>query len=73
MTDMKTKPKQRKYFLLIMNFKNILLAFILQLPLAFVLVVGVHCLTGISLLWCVPIAFVLDMMCYFGESIRRGK
>jgi len=25
----------------------------------------------LSIWWCVPIAFVLDLMYYFGENIRR--
>jgi len=52
--------------------KNLLLAFPLQFPLMFALVFGVHFLTGLSIWWCIPIAFVLDMMYYFGENIQRG-
>lgn len=55
-----------------MKLKNILLALLLQSPLLYVLVFGVHFLTGLSVWWCVPIAFVLDMMYYFGENVRRG-
>lgn len=55
------------------DLKNILRAFPLQFPLMFALVFGVHSLTGLSLVWCVAIAFVLDMMYYFGENIRRGE
>lgn len=53
-----------------MKLKNTLLAFLLQFPLMFALVFGVHFLTGLSVWWCVPIAFVLDLMYYFGENIR---
>jgi hypothetical protein len=52
--------------------KNILLAFPLQVPLMFALVFGVHVLTGLSAVWCFPIAFVLDVMYDAGENIRRG-
>ncbi len=52
--------------------KNLLLAFTLQVPLMSALVFGVHFLTGLSILWCVPIAFVLDVMYDAGENIRRG-
>ena len=54
-----------------MRIRNILLAYILQFPLAFALVFGVHFLTGLSIWWCVPIAFVLDLMYYVGENIRK--
>jgi hypothetical protein len=56
-----------------MKLKNLLLAFPLQVPLMFVLVFGVHFLTGLSIWWCVPIAFVLDVMYDAGETIRRGE
>ena len=52
--------------------KNLLLAFPLQFPLLFALVFGVHSLTGLSIWWCVPIAFVLNVMYDAGENIRRG-
>ena len=54
-----------------MKLKNTLLAFPLQFPLRVALVFGVHFLTGLSIWWCVPIAFVLDVMYYAGENIRR--
>ncbi len=54
-----------------MKLKKILLAAPLQIPLMFAVVFGVHFLTGLGILWCIPIAFVLDMMYYFGENIRR--
>ena len=54
-----------------MKLKNLLLAFILQFPLLVAVVFGVHFLTGLSIWWCVPIAFVLDVMYYAGENIRR--
>jgi len=56
-----------------MKLKNTLLAYILQFPLLYFLVFGLHNLTDLSIWWCVPIAFVLDMMYYFGENIRRGE
>jgi hypothetical protein len=56
-----------------MKLKNLLLAFPLQVPLMFALVFGVHFLTGLSIWWCVPIAFVLDVMYYAGENVRRGN
>jgi hypothetical protein len=52
--------------------KNLLLAFPLQFPLMFALVFGVHFLTGLSVWWCVPISFVLDVMYDAGENIQRG-
>jgi hypothetical protein len=56
-----------------MKLKNLLLAFPLQFPLMFALVFGVHFLTGLSIWWCIPIAFVLDVMYDAGENIRRGE
>lgn len=56
-----------------MKLKNTLLAYILQFPLLYVLVFGLDNLTDLSIWWCVPIAFVLDMMYYFGENLRRGE
>ena len=56
-----------------MKLKNLLLAFPLQFPLLFVMVFGVRFLTDLSIWWCVPIAFVLDVMYYAGETIRRGE
>ena len=56
-----------------MKLKNTLLVYILQFPLSFALVFGVHFLTGLSIWWCVPIAVILDLMYYFGENIRRGE
>ena len=56
-----------------MNLKNTLLAYILQFPLLYVLVFGVHNLTDLNIWWCVPISVVLDWMYYFGENIRRGE
>ena len=54
-----------------MKLKNTILSYILQFPLTFALVFGVHFLTGLSVLWCVPIAVILDLMYYFGENIRK--
>ena len=56
-----------------MKLKNILLALLLQSPLLYVLVFGVHNLTDLNIWWCVPISVVLDWMYYFGENIRRGE
>ena len=56
-----------------MKLKNILLALLLQSPLLYVLVFGVHNLTDMNIWWCVPIAVILDWMYYFGENIRRGE
>jgi hypothetical protein len=56
-----------------MKLKNTLLAYILQFPLLYVLVFGVQNLTDLSIWWCVPIAFVLDLMYYAAENIRRGE
>tara|TARA_B110000503_G_C6947322_1_gene329510 strand:- start:63 stop:236 length:174 start_codon:yes stop_codon:yes gene_type:complete len=55
-----------------MKLKNLLLAFILQFPLLVAVVFGVYFLTGLSIWWCYPIAFVLDFMYYAGETIKRG-
>ena len=56
-----------------MKLKNLLLAFPLQFPLLVAVVFGVHFLTGLSIWWCVPIAFVLDVMYDAGETILRGE
>ena len=53
--------------------KDLLLSFPLQVPLMSALVFGVHFLTGLSIWWCIPIAFVLDVMYDAGENIRRGE
>jgi hypothetical protein len=42
--------------------KTLLLGFLLQFPLIVALQNGVHFLTGLSMLWCVPIAVVLCLM-----------
>ena len=52
--------------------KNILLGFLLQFPLIVALQNGVSFLTGLSILWCVPITVVLIVMYYVGENIMRG-
>jgi len=51
--------------------KNFLLTLSLQVPLSVFLVFGVHFLTGLSILWCFPIAFVLNAMYDVGENIMR--
>ena len=56
-----------------MKLKNLLLAFPLQFPLLVAVVFGVYFLTGLSIWWCVPIAFVLDVMYDAGENVRRGE
>jgi hypothetical protein len=53
-----------KYFLLTLS---------LQVPLSVFLVFGVHFLTGLSILWCFPIAFVLNAMYDVGENIRGDE
>jgi hypothetical protein len=69
-----TTTNGRSFLEILMKPKNtpLALALLLQFPLTFAVVFGVHFLTGLSIWWCVPIAFVLDMMYYFGENIRRG-
>jgi hypothetical protein len=44
--------------------KTLLLGFLFQFPLIVALQNGVRFLTGLGILWCVPIAFVLVVM-YF--------
>ena len=44
--------------------KNLLRPVPYQIPLLVLLAEAVHYLTGLSILWCVPIAFVLVVM-YF--------
>ena len=53
-----------KYFLLTLS---------LQVPLSVFLVFGVHFLTGLSILWCVPIAVVLCLMYDVGGMILWGE
>ena len=55
-----------------MKLKNILLTYILQVPLLYVLVFGVHNLTDLSIWWCVLIAFGINVLYDFGEHVRRG-
>jgi hypothetical protein len=52
--------------------KNILLGFPLQFPLLYALQFGVSFLTGLSILWCIPISVVLIVMYDVGENIMRG-
>jgi hypothetical protein len=47
-----------------LQLKNLLRPVPYQIPLLVLLVEAVHILTGLSILWCVPIAFVLVVM-YF--------
>jgi hypothetical protein len=42
--------------------KNLLRPVPYQIPLLVLLVEAVHILTGLSILWCVPIAFVLVVL-----------
>ncbi len=44
--------------------KNLLRPVPYQIPLLVLLAQAVHILTGLSILWCVPIAFILVVM-YF--------
>ena len=67
------KEKLNNYTYGSMKLKNLLLAFPLQVPLLVAVVFGVHFLTGLSIWWCVPIAFVLDVMYDAGETILRGE
>ena len=67
------KEKLNNYPYGSMKLKNLLLAFPLQVPLLVAVVFGVHFLTGLSIWWCVPIAFVLDVMYDAGETILRGE
>jgi hypothetical protein len=53
--------------------KNILLGFLLQFPLIVALQNGVSFLTGLSILWCVPISVVLIVMYDSGGSIMRDE
>ena len=49
--------------------EDLLLSFPFQIPLMFTLVLGVHFLTRLSIWWCVPISFVLNIMYDIGERI----
>ena len=53
--------------------KTLLLGLPFQFPLIFTLQFGVHFLTGLSILWCFPITFVLNAMYDVGENIMRGE
>lgn len=55
-----------------MKLKNILLTYILQIPLFYVLVFGVHNLTDLNIWWCVLIAFGINVLYDVGEIIRRN-
>jgi hypothetical protein len=52
--------------------KNLLLGLPFQFPLLYALQFGVSFLTGLSILWCIPISVVLIVMYYVGENIMRG-
>jgi hypothetical protein len=53
--------------------KTLLLGLPFQFPLIFTLQFGVHFLTGLSILWCVPIAIVLIVMYNVGDKIMWGE
>jgi uncharacterized membrane protein len=55
-----------------MKFKNILLAYILQFPLLYVLTFGVQNLTDLNIWWCVLIASGINVLYDVGEIIRRN-
>jgi hypothetical protein len=56
-----------------MNLKNTLLAFLLQLPVYYVLVNGLAAITGLSVWWCIPICVVIGLMYDIGEMIMRNN
>lgn len=53
------------------HFMNTLFSFLFQYPLLFVLCYGVKILTGLSVWYYAPIAFVLVLMYDFGENLRK--
>lgn len=53
--------------------KTLLLGLPFQFPLIFTLQFGVHFLTGLSILWCIPISFVLCLMYDVGDKIMRRE
>jgi hypothetical protein len=53
--------------------KNLLLPVPYHIPLLVLLAQAVHILTGLSILWCVSIAFVLNAMYDVGEIIMRDE
>ena len=53
--------------------KNLLLGLLFQFPLIVALQNGVRFLTGLSLLWCVPITIILIMIYNAGEKIMWGE
>jgi hypothetical protein len=53
--------------------KTLLLGFLFQFPLLFALQNGVRFLTGLSILWCFPIAVVLCLMYDVGDKIMWGE
>jgi hypothetical protein len=53
--------------------KTLLLGLLFQFPLIFTIQFGVHFLTGLSMLWCVPIAVVLCLMYDVGGMILWGE
>jgi hypothetical protein len=53
--------------------KTLLLGLPFQFPLIFTLQFGVHFLTGLSILWCIPIAVVITVMYDVGGVIMEGE
>jgi hypothetical protein len=53
--------------------KNLLRPVPYQIPLLVLLVEAVHILTGLSIFWCAPIAFVLTVMYDVGGVIMEGE
>jgi len=52
---------------------NRLIGFLYQFPLIVTLQFGIHFLTGLSILWCVPIAVVLYVMYDVGKNIMEDE
>jgi len=61
--------KQRKT----LHWTSFLLGLLFQFPLIVALQFGVHFLTGLSILWCIPIAVVLCLMYDVGGMICGVK
>ena len=52
---------------------NRLIGFLYQLPLLYALQDGVRFLTGLSILWCIPISVVLIVMYNVGGVIMEDE
>jgi hypothetical protein len=50
---------------------KLIISYLIQYPLYYVVVNGLAALTGLNIWWCVPIGVVIGMSYDIGEMMRR--